>query len=145
MYAQHRGRLRGLAAAITLDRSVADDVVQDAFAGLAGRIDSIDDPAAYLHRSVVNLSLKVLRRRGLERSVATPSARVVSPPEIELAWAQVAALPAQQRAVVVLRFWEDLSYDRIAEVMDVPVGTVKSSLHRALQVLRASWPLEVEA
>lgn len=65
-------------------------------------------------------------------------------PEIDEAWALVAQLPAQQRAVVVLRFWEDLSQEQIAGVLDIPLGTVKSTLHRALRTLKARWPLDLE-
>ena len=142
---RHRVRLLGLAAAVTLDRSAADEVVQDAFAGLAARREVVLDPVAYLQRSVINLSLKVLRRRGRASSAPLPVAAPVTNPEVDEAWAHVAALPGQQRAVVVLRFWEDLSHEQIATVLGVPLGTVKSSLHRALRSLRSSWPEGSEA
>lgn len=51
---------------MTLDRSVADDVVQEAFLGLTAHLDSVERPEAYLQRSVVNLSIQVVRRRTFE-------------------------------------------------------------------------------
>lgn len=57
LYREHRRQLLNLAAAITLDRSAAEEVVHDAFAGLQRRAFEVDEPIRYLHRSVVNLSL----------------------------------------------------------------------------------------
>lgn len=136
LYAQLHRRLTGLAAAITLDRGVAPDIVHDAFAGIAGRLHAVDDPIAYLQRSVVNLSVRWVQRRQRARNLpVAPLASVVNPETDEL-WAIVARLPARQRALVVLRFWEDLTHEQIASVLGTPVGSVKSGLHRALATLR---------
>ncbi len=54
--------------------------------------------------------------------------------------AAVRALPARQRAVVVLRFFEDLSVEDTAEALGCTTGTVKSQTHRALQALRGKLP-----
>jgi RNA polymerase sigma factor (sigma-70 family) len=51
-------------------------------------------------------------------------------------WEQVQGLPPRQRMAVVLRFYEDLSYVRIAELMGCHVGTVKATVHRAVASLR---------
>jgi RNA polymerase sigma factor (sigma-70 family) len=136
LYRRHSRRLSGLAAAVTLDRSVADEVVHDAFTGLAPRLAEVRDPVAYLQRSVVNLGIRVVRRRERSRSLPQRPVEHSSIPEVDELWAVVGALPVHQRAVVVLRFWEDLTQDRIAEVLDIPVGTVKSTLHRALQSIK---------
>lgn len=135
LYRRHARRLAGLASAVTLDRSVADEVVHDAFAGLAPRLADVRDPVAYLQRSVVHLGIRVVRRRERARAVPRRPIEHASIPEVGELWALVCTLPAQQRAVVVLRFWEDLTQDRIAEVLDLPVGTVKSTLHRALRTI----------
>jgi RNA polymerase sigma factor (sigma-70 family) len=145
LFSVHRVRLMGLAAAVMLDRSAAADVVQEAFAGLAPRLDSVERPEAYLQRSVVNLAIAVVRERERSRGVAVRPLRHSAIPEIDEAWDRIAGLSAQQRAVVVLRFWEDLTQEQIAAVLSLPLGTVKSTLHRALRTLRANWPTELEA
>ena len=125
-----------LATAITLDASLAEEVVQDAFAGLHRRFQDVENPVGYLQRSVVNASIKVLRRRrtaALHRPDRPPVTHI---PEIDETWEAVTRLPARQRAVVALRYWEDLSEAEIADSLGWPTGTVKSTLHRALKRLK---------
>jgi RNA polymerase sigma factor (sigma-70 family) len=135
LYRRHHRRLRALAASVMLDWSVADEVVHDAFAGLARRIDEVDNPEGYLQRSVINLALQVVKRRG--RTLPARPIERSAVPEIDEMWTIVAALPTRQRAVLVLRFWEDLTHEQIADVLEIPIGTVKSTLHRALRDLKA--------
>lgn len=136
VYRLHRSRLTHLAAAITLDRSLAEEVVQDAFVGLQRRRAHVDDLVGYLQRSVVNNSISVLRRRRVAAGLPLPVAAVVVNPEVDETWASVRALPPRERAVVVLRYWQDLSEADIAATLGWPAGTVKSTLHRALKRLR---------
>jgi len=140
LYRSHHRRLIGLAAAVTFDRSVAEEIVHDAFAGLTARLgtdrDPVRDPVAYLRRSVVNLGIHHVRRRDRLRRLPEPPPTVVAIPELSDLWTLVADLPVQQRAVVALRFWEDLGHAQIAVVLAIPVGTVKSTLHRALSRLK---------
>jgi len=136
LYVEHRGRLLGLAAAITLDRGVAEDIVHDAFAGLQRHAARIDNPVGYLQRSVVNLSVNLIRRRKVANRHPAPPALVASAADIDETWAKVLGLPAKQRAVVVLRFWQDMTIDAIAEALGRPAGSVKSTLHRALKHLK---------
>lgn len=136
LYREHRVRLTRLATAITLDSSLAEEVVQDAFAGLHRRFHDVENPVGYLQRSVVNASIKVLRRRrtaALHRPERRPVTHI---PEIDETWDAVTRLPARQRAVVALRYWEDLSEAEIADSLGWPTGTVKSTLHRALKRLK---------
>jgi RNA polymerase sigma-70 factor (ECF subfamily) len=85
---------------------------------------------------VINLAIRVVRRRELARSGVVLPIVHSAIPDIDELWDVVAGLPVQQRAVVVLRFWEDLSQQQIASVLDIPIGSVKSTLHRALLVLK---------
>ena len=113
LFARHHRRLMGLAAAVTLDRSIADEIVQEAFAGLTSRIAHVRDPDAYLQRSVINLGIAVVRRR--ERARSAPYVRVehVGIPEVDGLWDIVASLPAQRRARIVSRVWEDLTQQQV--------------------------------
>jgi RNA polymerase sigma factor (sigma-70 family) len=63
-------------------------------------------------------------------------APVTNIPEIDETWQAVARLPVRQRAVITLRYWEDLSEADIAQTLAWPAGTVKSTLHRALKRLK---------
>jgi RNA polymerase sigma factor (sigma-70 family) len=135
LFRDHQARLLGLSAAILLDRVAAEEVVQDAFEGLQRRTAHIDNPVGYLQRTVVNLSISVIRRRRVVARHPMAPVPPASMPEIDEAWAAVVRLPAKQRAVVVLRFWQDLSVDAIAETLGWPAGSVKSTLHRALKRL----------
>jgi RNA polymerase sigma factor (sigma-70 family) len=136
LYRTHRVRLSRLAAAITLDRSLGEEVVHDAFAGLHRRRATVANPEGYLQRSVVNLSIKVLRRRVVASQHRLEPAPLTNVPEIDETWIAVTRLPARQRAVVALRYWDDLSEAEIAGVLGWPRGTVKSTLHRALRRLK---------
>lgn len=136
LYRVHHRRLVGLAAAITMDYPMAEEVVQDAFLGLHRHIDRVDNPEGYLQRSVVNLSITLIRRR---RVVASHPLRPSSPPsspEVDETWSAVMDLPTKQRTVVLLRFWDDLTVEGIAEMLGWPVGSVKSTLHRAMKRLK---------
>ena len=140
LYRAHRLEFVRLATAITLDRAVAEEVVQEAFASLQLQRASVDNPAAYLRRSVVNHAISVIRRRRTAAQYPLPPAALTHNPEIDETWVAVAALPARERAVVVLRYWLDLSEADIASCLDWPTGTVKSTLHRALKRLRKELP-----
>lgn len=135
LYRTHRQRLLGLASAITLDPVGAEEIVQDAFEGLQRNASRVENPIGYLQRSVINLGVnRMRRRRVVARHPITPPANA-STPEIDEAWGAVMRLPAKQRAVVVLRFWQDMTIEAIAETLCRPVGSVKSTLHRALRRL----------
>lgn len=142
LFRDHRYRLVNLAFAITLDAGVADEIVQDAFLGLQRRVGDVDNPVGYLQRSVVNRSVSIIRRRRLAnlRAAQAPPPSSASSPEIDEMWSRVQHLPPKQRAVVVLRFWEDLSLAEIARVLRRPSGSVKSTLHRALMTLKEDLP-----
>ena len=137
LYRSERDRLRRLAYLMTGRQHVADEVVHDAFVRLHPRLDRIDAPPAYLRATVVNLCLEWRRRAALARERAPrPAPEWAEPPEIDETWRLLARLPAEQRAVVVLRFYEDLPLAAIAEVLGCRPATVRTRLHRALAKLR---------
>jgi RNA polymerase sigma-70 factor (sigma-E family) len=137
------GRLHRVAVALTGERGAAEDLVQDVLEKMYVRWHRIDEPYAYARRALVNASVNRWRVRARRREVALTVAR---DDEAEDAIARVddrnliihvlAALPARQRAVVVLRFLEDLSEAETASLLGCSVGTVKSQTARALTRLR---------
>jgi RNA polymerase sigma factor (sigma-70 family) len=137
LYRRRRPGLMRLAHLLTGSATLAEDVVHDAFIGLARNRRKVIDPDSYLRRSVVNLSTNVHRRASRERrhlrGVTEP---VIEPIEIDDTWKHVKALPPRQRAVLVLRFYLDLSEAETAQVLGCRPGTVKSSSARALAKLK---------
>jgi RNA polymerase sigma-70 factor (sigma-E family) len=133
-YAEHRVGLVRLAVLLVDDRAVAEEVVQDSFAKLYERWNRAQDPLAYVRRCVVNRSRDVLRRRRLAgREAASESVTDFAPDHLRDA---IAALPARQRAAIVLRFYADCSVVETATLMGTRPGTVKSLVHRGLAALR---------
>lgn len=93
-------------------------------------------PRGWVYRVAVNWARSRLKKRKREiLGDPEPRSWVDPAPDPELDGA-VARLPLHHREVVVLRFLFDMSQEQIADVLDVPVGTVKSRLHRALETLR---------
>ncbi len=113
----------------------AEHVVQDAFVALYRRYDTVLVPEAYLRRSVVNGARKVLRRRRVVRRHPV-DAPMSSHLEFNHVFDAVRRLPADQRVLVALRYEQHLTDSEIAAAMSMPIGTVKSRLHRALGALR---------
>jgi RNA polymerase sigma factor (sigma-70 family) len=124
----------------------AEDAVQDALVLAWQRFEDLreaDRFGAWLDRIVVNGCRDRLRRRGTIRFI--PLAVDVDPPdrdpfaaflERDALLASVDRLTPDERIVIVLRFWDDLPRESIAERLGWPLGTVKSRLHRALGRLR---------
>lgn len=123
-------------AALLTQRAAAEDVVQEAFAGLYPRFAGLDNPAAYLRVAILNGCRQMHRRRAVELDrlprLTTPG---TFDPELPAMADAVAALPYRQRAVLVLRYWLDLSEDEIADALGCRPGTVKSLSSRALERL----------
>jgi RNA polymerase sigma factor (sigma-70 family) len=135
LYHREFNGLVRLAMVLVDNQEQAEEVVQDAFAALYLRYRLVSTPLAYVRASVLNGGRKVLRRRLLVRRYAGER-----PVDSELAYNHVIdavrRLPARQRAAVVLRYELQLTDAEIAETLKMPLGTVKSTLHRALARLR---------
>lgn len=146
LYVAHRLSLMRLAVLLVDDRASAEDVVQDAFAGLAAKGGALRDPdaaLAYLRKSVVNRSRSALRRRRTARGyapprgieAARPDERAVLAEEHREILAALDRLAPRQREVLVLRYWSGLSEAEIADVLGISRGSVKSTSSRALDRL----------
>ena len=135
-----------LAWAILGNDEEAQDATQDALTVAWQRRGSLRDPGkvdAWLSRILINTCRDQLRRRARNRVrsielgplpfIADGSQSAASRDELGRA---LESLTPDQRIVVVLRFWADLTVDDIAERLRVPAGTVKSRLHNSLHALR---------
>jgi RNA polymerase sigma-70 factor (sigma-E family) len=136
VYARLWPEMLRVAHLLTGSQAQAEEVTQDAFVGLYRAWNRVDNPAAYLRRSLVNGSNNHFRRERVRALRPVPRVEVVLPPDVDEVWQQLKVLGRQQRAVVVLRFYEDLPLAEIAEVLGVSVGTVKSTLSRSLRRLK---------
>jgi RNA polymerase sigma factor (sigma-70 family) len=125
-----------LAALMTHDAEAGADIAQDVFAKMSRRWATIERPDAYLQRSLTNASSN-WRRDG--RTVARKLHLLALRGDDEVPFDgiadAVARLPFRQRAVVVLRYYADLSEAEIARALDCRPGTVKSLSARALATL----------
>ena len=153
---RHYARLYRIALAYLRQREDALDVVQEAFVKAyqgASRWDGSAEAGPWLTRVTVNLAIdrwRRNRRRGETfspladddhaASLADPGASAEQALRGREAGERVAralrVLPERQRAVVVLRHYQDLSLEEIAQSLGMSLGTVKSSLHRALARMR---------
>jgi RNA polymerase sigma-70 factor (sigma-E family) len=152
--AGHGERLLHIAIALTGSRADGEDLLQAALERLVPRWRTIETDAAasYLRRTLYNLAADGWRRRGAWRRAlpllrtqdAAPETDAMT--EVDLRDALVrllVQLPPRQRAVIVLRYWEQLSEAETATLLGCSAGTVKSATSRALQRLRElaeSWP-----
>jgi RNA polymerase sigma-70 factor, ECF subfamily len=130
------------------DREDALDVAQDALVRFFERLSRVDPErpvGPWLFAIVRNRTRDLLRRRKLRRTEPLTELRDPHPGPVDDAlrhelrrqvWEGLAALPADQREILVLRDYQDLSYRDIAATLGVPVGTVMSRLHRARRALR---------
>ncbi len=138
-YAQQRHHAIQLAWLLTHDATAAEDIVQDSFAAVFHRFDTLEQPVAYLRRTVVNAVYERSRRSGREqrrlRLVHAGRPEAVDGPTGGLADV-IARLPLAERTVVVLRYWADLDHDAIGRAMGLRPSSVRSLLTRATARLR---------
>jgi RNA polymerase sigma factor (sigma-70 family) len=136
LYGRQRHAMISLARLLTGSVGIAEEIVQEAFLKMRQLERQPENPDAYLRTVVANLSKSHLRRLRLERR-PTPQERIIlDEPAVDETWAAVCRLPFRLRAVLVLRFYQDLSESEISRVLGCKPGTVKSRLHRGLDKLR---------
>jgi len=133
----HRDRLYRALVLATRDPDTASEAVDEAMARAAERwnvIASYDCPEGWVYRVALNWARSVFRRR-LRPVPADADLTWDALPDPDVSRA-VERLPYKFRVVVVARYYLDWSMDQIAEGLEVPVGTVKSRLHRAHTLLK---------
>jgi RNA polymerase sigma-70 factor, ECF subfamily len=153
LYERYKTQIFRTALAITGDRHVAEEVLQDTFVQAFRRAETIDNSnislAPWLHRVAINLSSN---QRARKRLLSIPldslaerifcgedqsPERLAERNELRRAVQQaISELDFKHRAVIVLFYLQDFSLKEIAYILDCPVGTVKSRLHYACRTLR---------
>jgi len=135
LYRTRYADLVRLAYLLTGSSADAEEIVQDAFVRVRGRIQRVDNPSAYLRATVVNGCRNRFRHLEVERRHAS-RAETASYDRVDELGDALAALPARQRTVIVLRYYAGMSEADIAATLGCRPGTVKSLCHRGLAELR---------
>lgn len=144
---EHQSMVFSIALRILNDRFLAEEAAQDVFLELHAQLPHLDSPdhiSNWLRRVTVHRSIDRLRQRERRPEVAfndeDPEPAVEALPGDPLLSRQlrqlVASLPPTQRTVIALRYQEDRTPEEIAELLTMPVTTVKSHLRRTLRLLR---------
>ena len=135
LYRERYAPMVRLAYLLTGSEAIAEELVQDAFVAVHRSWDRAEHPPAYLRAAVVNGCRSWGRRRSLEQ-LRQPRPAEPAGLEADELWDVLQTLPARQRSAVVLRFYEDLPDEAIAEILGCKVTTVRTSIFRALEKLR---------
>jgi len=161
LYDRHSALVYRTAYAITGDPDAASDLLQDVFVRLsrfAHRVDPRRPLEPWLYRMTANLAYTWLKRRkrwlhplddamewlldsARERSLQQQAEKNAEAEQLHQA---ILKLPVQQRVVVVMYYINDLSLQEIAEILEIPIGTVKSRLHYGRQSLRKVLNLDAD-
>lgn len=145
LYDQHWRGLVRLAVLVIDDRQTAEDIVQEAFSQLYRRWPLEDSGKAlvYLRTTVLNAGRSSLRRRKVSRLYTPPyqaphdsaeSTAVLNEERLEVQRA-LQSLPTRQREVLVLRYYLDLPYDEIAQILGISASTARATASRGLTAL----------
>jgi RNA polymerase sigma-70 factor (ECF subfamily) len=141
LFREHWPRAYRAAHLVTGDAAAAEDIAQEAFLAAVRNLDRFDRRRPFgpwLHRIVVNRAIDWTRARRLRGEVELGD-YLPAPPEPELdgsALRRIADLAPEQRAVVVLRHLLEYTPGEIAELLELPRGTVNSRLRRALDRMK---------
>ncbi|MEU2658565.1 SigE family RNA polymerase sigma factor [Streptomyces sp. NPDC007325] len=143
---ERRASLYATAYHLTGDRFEAEDLLQSALFSTYRAWDRISDKAAvggYLRRTMTNLHISAWRRRKVNEYPTEELPETVGETDAmrgtelrAVLWQALARLPELQRTMLVLRYYEGRTDPEIAEILDISVGTVKSSIWRSLRRLR---------
>ena len=145
LFREHWPRAFRAARLVTGDAAAAEDIAQEAFLAAVRNLDRFDRRrpfAPWLHRIVVNRAIDWTRARKLRAEVELgdylPAPAAADPGGDALA--RIAELPPDHRAVVVLRYVLEYTPGEIAELLDLPRGTVNSRLRRGLDRMKDGAP-----
>ena len=144
------------AVMLTGDPHSAEDLVQETMLRVQlhwWRVARSDSPDGYVRRILTNQFIesrrtswwrRVLLRADPDPVVAVTADHAAQTDERDRVWSLLAGLPRRQRAVLVLRFYEDLPDQEIADILGCAVGTVRSAVSRGLDALRAEMVTSID-
>jgi RNA polymerase sigma-70 factor, ECF subfamily len=141
LFREHWPRAYRAARLVTGDAAAAEDIAQEAFLAAVRNLDRFDRRRPFgpwLHRIVVNRAIDWTRARKLRAEVELGDA-LPAPPEAEhdgAAFARLGELSPEHRAVIVLRYVLEYTPGEIAQLLELPRGTVNSRLRRGLDQLK---------
>lgn len=151
---EHQAMVFSIALHVVGRRDLAEELAQDVFVQLYQRIHTIQSPAHlkfWLRKTAAHRAIDCARREPGARWVSLdgtgePAGRSLGedPFAKERLQRLLSSLAPKARMMVVLRYQEEMEPREIAEVLNMPVNTVKSSLHRSLAILRAKFPKTLE-
>ncbi|GIU77646.1 MAG: hypothetical protein KatS3mg005_0884 [Bryobacteraceae bacterium] len=152
---EHQAMVYSLALHALRDPAAAEDITQEVFLALHQNLKRLESPAHVRHwlaRVTSHRSIDEIRKRGYRRGPALDEVSEPGRHEAERdpllrrrLRQMVAALPPQARLMILLRYQEEMELAEIASVLEVPVQTVKSRLHRALGLLREKMSRQTAA
>lgn len=139
-YVSIASRVRRTLSVILGDPELAGEATDEAMTKAYerwNRISRSENPAGWVYRVGLNWAKRQMRRRSYQVTpLAEPTGTGEPPTPDPSLWKALDGLSTDHRTVVVLRYSEDWSVTQIADALDIPAGTVKSRLHRALKHLR---------
>ena len=153
---QHQAMVFSIALHFLHDHAFAEELSQEVFLHLHKNLKAIQSPSHlvyWLRKVTTHRCIDQARRQRLRPRVSlteylerAPEPAMTGPTAdpILAGFLQklIASLPKRSRIIVILRYQEDLEPSEIAETLDLPLGTVKSSLHRSLALLRGKLERE---
>lgn len=145
----YRRRVFGLAYSMLRDRAAAEDVAQEVFVKLWQALPRYDGRAqlsTWIYAITRNAAISALRSRRHSISTSDPAVfeeveAIAAEPSVQddpTLWLHVQALPEKQRQAVVLYYQDERTVEEVAQMMGMPVNTVKTHLHRARASLAAA-------
>ncbi len=150
---EHLGaRLFGYAAAMLSSRSDAEDVMQELFVRLADKKERLKRAAnldGYVFMMLKNLLIEQIRRRQRDRArlasfsdhlIVRPEGEGIGKDEIERLNAILDALPSEQKEVIVMKFFQDMTFEEIGRSLGESINTVASRYRYAMEKLRRALP-----
>lgn len=153
-YVEQFDRVRGALALVTGDRQLGEELAQEAFVRVCQhweRVRTMDAPGAWVHRVGINLAISRGRRTRSESRAhrrlraERPVDQIASDGADDSLRAALLGLGLDERSVIVLRFYADLSVTQVAGVLGIPEGTVKTRTRTGLAALRAAGLVAAEA
>jgi RNA polymerase sigma-70 factor (ECF subfamily) len=145
LYYRYRTRIFSFCLTLVRNPSDAEDALQDAFRYIFSKIGSYEAKGrfkSFIFKIAHSVSIDILRKRSRQASIPEEYEISAEPEEtpraeqVEQLRGCIARLPSMYREVLALRVLDDLAYEEVAEVLELPLGTVKSRIHHAVALLR---------